>query len=506
MVGADRPVGRLDVVELVDAVDRRGAAGGERGPGDRRDHRLGRPERRRRPTAARARRGWAGAPARTRDRSTDIVPPSRPRNKTRDAEAGMGGCLRSPRPSPPIPRRTTANPGGPGRPRTSDGTGRRDRRQATPSADPGQSRVFRQAAWQTLPILGLIPTHDGSGTVPSSDACGSPGQLDPRGRRPMTARTLSAPRRRWISLLAGLLPAPGAGARAWATAMPRRRSPNTACIDPNQPRELQMVSMPPYVVEPPDELEVSVRPAVPDLTLTTVTVQTDGNIDLGFVGDVYVAGLTLEQIEQKIAQHLTRHGRAETGRAGPTRSRSGWSTAAQSKSYYVLGTVTTQGKFPITGNETVLDAHPRRGPPFEQPPREGLPRPSPPRGRPRPDPQDRLVRDQGPGRHPDQLPALPRRPDHRPGRQAARPAEHAPRRRLNLVDDLQPAAPKAAGSSRRRLGHSTEPSRSDRTGRPGDSGTGRVATGGDAGPGPGDQGVVMGVAVEAGRTTEFPRR
>jgi polysaccharide export outer membrane protein len=30
--------------------------------------------------------------------------------------------------------------------------------------------------------------------------------------------------------------------------------------------------------------------------------------------------------------------------------------AAASKSYYVLGTVTTQGKFPITGNDTVLDA------------------------------------------------------------------------------------------------------------------------------------------------------
>src|SRR5581483_10996986 len=27
-----------------------------------------------------------------------------------------------------------------------------------------------------------------------------------------------------------------------------------------------------------------------------------------------------------------------------------------SKSYYVIGTVTTQGRFPITGNETVLDA------------------------------------------------------------------------------------------------------------------------------------------------------
>ena len=46
-----------------------------------------------------------------------------------------------------------------------------------------------------------------------------------------------------------------------------------------------MVSLPAYVVEPPDELELSVKPAVPDLTLTTVTVQSDGNIDLGLPGE-----------------------------------------------------------------------------------------------------------------------------------------------------------------------------------------------------------------------------
>ena len=78
--------------------------------------------------------------------------------------------------------------------------------------------------------------------------------------------------------------------------------PQYGCIDPNQPRELQMVSIPAYVVEPPDELELTVKPAVPDLTVTSVTVQTDGNIDLGFPGSVYVAGLTLDQVETKIAQ------------------------------------------------------------------------------------------------------------------------------------------------------------------------------------------------------------
>ena len=133
-----------------------------------------------------------------------------------------------------------------------------------------------------------------------------------------------------------------------------KRTPQLGIIDPNQSRELQMVSMPPYVVEPPDELEISVKPTYPDLSLTTVPVQMDGNIDLAFVGDVYVAGLTLEQVEQKVALQLN----ALAGKQAP---RGGYQVSArlvngsQSKFYYVLGAVTTQGKFPITGNETVLD-------------------------------------------------------------------------------------------------------------------------------------------------------
>jgi polysaccharide export outer membrane protein len=128
--------------------------------------------------------------------------------------------------------------------------------------------------------------------------------------------------------------------------------PHLGVIDPNQPRELHMVSLPPYVVEPPDELDLTIRPAIPDLTQNTVTVQSDGTIDLGFAGDVYVSGLTLPQVELKIAQHLAKLGRSRTPYNVSVRLVNG----SASKFYYVLGTVTTQGKFPITGNETVLDA------------------------------------------------------------------------------------------------------------------------------------------------------
>ncbi len=114
-----------------------------------------------------------------------------------------------------------------------------------------------------------------------------------------------------------------------------------------------MVSMPPYVVEPPDELEIVVRPAPASMTLSTFIVRSDGNVDLGFGGDVYVAGLTLAQVEQKIAHHFEA-ARDDRGRE-PVDVSVRLVNGSQSKFFYVLGTVSNQGKFPITGNETVLD-------------------------------------------------------------------------------------------------------------------------------------------------------
>src|SRR4051794_17043863 len=103
------------------------------------------------------------------------------------------------------------------------------------------------------------------------------------------------------------LPMIGLLALGWAMTgcgMTGKHKPQLGVVDPHQPSELEMVSMPPYVIEPPDELEVSVRPAAMEMPLTTVTVQADGVVDLGFVGDVYLAGLTLAQAEQKVAEHL----------------------------------------------------------------------------------------------------------------------------------------------------------------------------------------------------------
>lgn len=133
-----------------------------------------------------------------------------------------------------------------------------------------------------------------------------------------------------------------------------KKIPQYGVIDPAQPRELDMVSMPAYVVEPPDEIEVSARPGGFEFTTTTLIVRQDGMIDLGFYGDVYVAGLTLDDVEKKIQQHLTPFATSKNIRE-PVEVSVRLVNGNQSKQFYVLGTVTSQGKFPLTGSETVLD-------------------------------------------------------------------------------------------------------------------------------------------------------
>ena len=173
VVGADGPVGGVGVDELVDAVGRRGAARGERGPGDRRDHRLGGPEGAEgRPAPERGEVGqeppvepW------TQHRHRPTVEPEEhdPRRESWHARVAS----RSPRPSPPIPRRKRL-PWRQGRPRMNEWDRTSGLWEATPSGDPGQSRVFHQAAWQAFPILWLVVSH---GRV--RDRC-RPGEVEGR--------------------------------------------------------------------------------------------------------------------------------------------------------------------------------------------------------------------------------------------------------------------------------------------------------------------------------------
>jgi polysaccharide export outer membrane protein len=141
----------------------------------------------------------------------------------------------------------------------------------------------------------------------------------------------------------------------------------------NIPTELKKVSMPEYVVEPPDIIVVEVLESLPGRPITGERlVRPDGTISLGFYGDVYVTGLTLSEIKEKIILHLRDYindevlGIVERGKDGkpdePIKDLRSSSrvfvdvVSFNSKVYYVQGDVGVPGKLPITGNETVLDA------------------------------------------------------------------------------------------------------------------------------------------------------
>ncbi len=106
----------------------------------------------------------------------------------------------------------------------------------------------------------------------------------------------------------------------------------------------------------------------------------DGKISLGFYGEVYVAGLTIPEVKEKIVLHLRKYLSDQTlglvemdpdtfePKIDPKTNKVKEIdprdtdrvfvdvTAYNSKNYYVLGDVLVPGKMPITGNETVLDA------------------------------------------------------------------------------------------------------------------------------------------------------
>jgi polysaccharide export outer membrane protein len=149
------------------------------------------------------------------------------------------------------------------------------------------------------------------------------------------------------------------------------KTPEEKIAQSNIPRELNKVSMPEYVVEPPDLILVEVLEALPGRPISGERlVRPDGKITLGFYGEIYVAGLTITEIKEKIVLHLRKVipdevlGLIEQDEEGnfvnvePKESNRVFVdvTAYNSKNYYVQGDVAAPGKMPITGNETVLDA------------------------------------------------------------------------------------------------------------------------------------------------------
>lgn len=157
-----------------------------------------------------------------------------------------------------------------------------------------------------------------------------------------------------------------------ATGCQTVRTPEERIAASNLPTELNKTTMPPYVVEPPDLVVIEVLEALPGRPITGERlVRPDGTISLDFYGKLYVTGLTIPEIKEKMVLHLRQYLTDEalglierdetTGeeiRIPPSESDRVFVdvTAYNSKVYYVMGDVGAPGRLPVTGNETVLDA------------------------------------------------------------------------------------------------------------------------------------------------------
>lgn len=171
----------------------------------------------------------------------------------------------------------------------------------------------------------------------------------------MIAGMRLSPRHRLL-LLATLVLLPVTGCRGLGKKHEVNHIPQFGTVDANQPGELRKVAQSAYVIEPPDELEITSQPASADLGQGTFIVQADGSVDLGFAGDAFVSGLTLAEAEERIALQLNDAARAQDTKPAKPYRVSVRLSSGQSKYYYVLGTVATQGKFKANANDTVMDA------------------------------------------------------------------------------------------------------------------------------------------------------
>ena len=158
---------------------------------------------------------------------------------------------------------------------------------------------------------------------------------------------------------------------------PDRGQPPVAAKSKAQP---PLKHMSEYTVEPPDLLVVEVLEALPGRPISGERlVRPDGKISLGFYGDLYVAGLTLPEVKEKVVLHMRQFlhddllGLFKLDEEGsPMRDPKTNEfvrieprdtdmvfvdvTAYNSKNYYVQGQVTSPARFPITGSERILDA------------------------------------------------------------------------------------------------------------------------------------------------------
>jgi polysaccharide export outer membrane protein len=164
---------------------------------------------------------------------------------------------------------------------------------------------------------------------------------------------------------------PGQVQQVWMSDRPVRHfhgnmavAPAVAVLPEDAPNEIQRVLLPPYVIGPPDVLDISLFPKI-GLQEQPVRgphlVRPDGTVSLGIYGSARVAGLTLDEARAEVARVILSKLNQEDFNLEKVLAKLSVDVLAyNSKVYYVITDGAGYGEqvypFPVTGNETVLDA------------------------------------------------------------------------------------------------------------------------------------------------------
>lgn len=147
---------------------------------------------------------------------------------------------------------------------------------------------------------------------------------------------------------------------------------NTSTVK-STPNELTKTALRPHRMEPGDILVIEPNDFNSPIRFQSdQTVQQDGHIDLGSYGQIYVAGLTAEEIKQTVNQNVVEHEARKRqrgislashtngpGPSDPELADFGVTVRLvnqETGKFYVMGEVNAPGSYPMTGSETVLDA------------------------------------------------------------------------------------------------------------------------------------------------------
>jgi polysaccharide export outer membrane protein len=230
----------------------------------------------------------------------------------------------------------------------------------TPAGEPAAASP--EGRWQALaPPAGFVPTTESASTwraMPGAAAADGVTSAGWRARTVAIAAPEAAPAAQpepgptELKVYPRRVPDDAAGNPAVGEGLP----PVAFGHGPGAPHEQARVTLPPYVIDPPDVLLVESTSKLPEQPIRGQhLVRPDGTIGLGIYGSVYVAGMTLDQAREAIAAQLS-----VLLKGFDARQLSVDVLSYNSKFYYIVSDGGGYGeqviRLPITGNETVLDA------------------------------------------------------------------------------------------------------------------------------------------------------